>query len=57
MNTDFVEQLWALIMNNQVSLQFNNLYEMKKALEEQYPNDATAIAQAYQTVQRELVGA
>ena len=53
----FVEQLWTMVMNEQVTPQYDSLFAMKQALQRKYPDDASAIAQAYEIVRKQLVGA
>lgn len=43
----FVEQLWTMVMNEQVTPQYDSLFAMKQALQRKYPDDASMIAQAH----------
>ncbi|GEK33368.1 hypothetical protein [Kurthia sibirica] len=55
-NNHYIEELWAMIMNNQIVHQYGTIYDMKKELHKQFPADKELIATAYDRVHRELVG-
>lgn len=56
-NNQYIEAFWAMIMNNQVVQKFATIYDMKKELHKQFPQDQELITTAYETVRRELTGA
>lgn len=53
----FVEQLWTMVMNEQVAPRYGSLFAMKQALQSAYPDETSAIAQAYEIVRKQLTGA
>lgn len=57
MNTStYVEQFWAMILNNQVAETYRTIGDMQHALVTGNPQQQQIIMQAYEIVRQELVG-
>lgn len=57
MNTStYVEQFWAMILNNQVAATYRTIGDMQQALVTENPQQQQIIMQAYEIVRQELVG-